>query len=211
MLKTIFVIAICAIAMGVCYISIAQNTGPNQSVGVVNVDKVMEDYDKASNANAELKAMAAKADQQLNWMRHHALLTDEEITELVKIKIKDIPTKIEETRAAALEDLDNQRAAELRSLQNQPNLNTQQKTKLKELQKYATESGKVIDAVKLQLQKQLAERQTLLTNEVGTDIKVAVGVVSQEKNTPLVLNKSIVIQGGTDITDDVLKRLNAKK
>ncbi|MDO8585525.1 MAG: OmpH family outer membrane protein [Armatimonadota bacterium] len=209
-MKTVTIIALCVAALAAAYVVIADSPGPDASIGVVNVDKIMAEYEKAKTARTELQTMAKGYGEQIDWMKRHALLNDKEITELVKLRLKDKPTAAELTRAAALEELDKERGNKLRALQNQPNLTAQQKQELMELQSYATQSGRAIEQTRKDLQKQLDERELQFTKEVGVEIKTAVGVVSQEKNTPMVINRSAVIQGGTDLTDAVLKKLNGK-
>ena len=209
-MKITLIILVCAALMITTYVAVAQNSGPAPSVGVVNVDQVMADYEKAKTANAELSAMASKFEKQLNWMRQHALLTDKEITELVQLRVKEKLTPTEEARATALEDLDKQRETKLRALQVQANPTPQQKQELTDYQTYATQSVRSIEQARKDFQKQVNARTELLTNDVGKDVKDAVAVISQEKNTSVVLNKSVVIQGGSDLTDAVIKKLNTK-
>jgi outer membrane protein len=209
-LKIALIISVCVTLMITTYVAVAQNSGPAQSIGVVNVDRVMAEYEKAKTASGELSDMATKFDRQLKWMGQHALLSDKEVTELVQLRVKEKPTAIETARAAALEDLDKQRETKLRTLQNQANPTAQQKQELTDLQTFATQSVRAIDQARKDFQKQVNARNDQLTAEVGKDIKDAVAVISQEKNTPVVVNKSIVIQGGEDLTDAVIKKLNTK-
>jgi Skp family chaperone for outer membrane proteins len=209
-LKVTLIILVCAALMVTTYVAVAQNSGPAQSIGVVNMDQVTADYEKAKAASAELKDMASKFDKQLNWMRQHALLSDKEITELIQLRMKDKPTATEQARIAALEDLDKQRETELRQLQNQSNLSAQQKQKVTDYQGYATQSVKAMEQTRKDFQQQINTRNDQLTSDVAKDVRDAVAVISQEKNTPVVLQKSAVIQGGSDITDAVVKKLNSK-
>lgn len=209
-MKIALIISVCVTLMITTYVAVAQNSGPAQSIGVVNVDRVMAEYEKAKTASGELSDMATKFDRQLKWMGQHALLSDKEVTELVQLRVKEKPTAIETARAAALEDLDKQRETKLRTLQNQANPTAQQKQELTDLQTFATQSVRAIDQARKDFQKQVNARNDQLTAEVGKDIKDAVAVISQEKNTPVVVNKSIVIQGGEDLTDAVIKKLNTK-
>jgi Skp family chaperone for outer membrane proteins len=209
-LKIALIVLICSALMVTAYVAVAQNSGPAPSIGSVDIDQVMAQYDKAKSATAELSDMATKFDKQLKWMGQHALLNESEITELVKLYTKDKPTPEEQTRIAALEDLDKQQETKLRTLQNIATPTAPQKQQLDDLQKLASSSVKAIEMARKDFQKQVNARNDELTVSVGKDIKDAVAVVSQGKNVSVVVNKSIVIQGGTDLTEDVIKKLNTK-
>src|SRR3990172_8523390 len=126
-MRTLAIVAVlCALGLTVAYMAIAASTAPAHTVGVVNVERVFDEYEKAKKGTAELQQMTRDSEGQLKWMAGHGLLTDKEATELVDLRMKQKPTEAE------------------------------------------------------------------------------------KKNTPVVLQKTVVILGGTDLTDDVLKELNKK-
>ena len=193
------------------YVAMAAGTAPAQSIGVVSVEQILRDYEKAKKSNAELRAMEQSLNDRNTLMRQHRLLSGQEMQEYIKLIAIEKPTPADQTRIAALEDLYKQRELRLQSLQSEKEPTDQQKQELIEFQGYVNDSGKAIEAAIRDLNKQLMERNSVLNDEVVKDIKVAVGVIAQESNTPMVFDKAAVIIGGVDLTEKTLKKLNTSK
>lgn len=98
------------------------------------------------------------------------------------------------------------------------------KIKESELQKFITTAQKQVQDAKTPLEKknleeQLGEQFNIKRNayakdqaekwaKIENDVIVSIKEISTSKKFDLVLNKQIVIDGGCDITDDVLEKLN---
>jgi len=204
-------LALLIAGLAVAYVAMAAGTAPAQSIGVVGVEQILREYEKAKKSNAELRAMEQRMNDQNKLMRQHRLLSGQEMQEYIKLIAIEKPTPANQTRLSALEDLEKRRELRLQSLQSEKDPTDQQKQELMEFQGYANDSAKAIDAATYNLNKQLVDRNNLLNDEVVKDIKVAVGVIAQESNTPVVFDKAAVIVGGVDLTEKTLKRLNSPK
>jgi Skp family chaperone for outer membrane proteins len=198
----------CAIGMSLTYAAFTANPpAPAQTIGVVNVSRVMDQYDKAKEAKSELGTMKGRAEERLGTAQVHRLLTKAETLELITLLEKDKPTPGEQSRIAALKDLDKTREAQLKAVQAEKNPTDQQIQQLRDFGGYVKESETAIKEKIAAYQKAYGERNTQLTIQIAKDVKAAVAAVSQEKNTPMALNQDAVIQGGTDITDAVIAKL----
>lgn len=198
----------CAIGMSLTYAAFTANPpAPAQTIGVVNVNKVMDMYDKAKEAKTELDTMKKRAEERLQTASMHRLLTKAETLELITLLEKDKPTTAQQSRTAALKDLDKTREAQLKAVQAAKSPSDQQKQELRDFQGYINQSAEAIQEKIKAYQKTYADRNSLLTIQVAKDVKAAVAAVSLEKNTPMALNQDAVIQGGTDLTDAVIAKL----
>jgi len=99
------------------------------------------------------------------------------------------------------------------------------RVKESELQKFVVDAQKQIETTKTPLEKKnleekLGEQFNIKRNAYAKDqaqkwgaiedaVVKSIKEVSNEKKFDLVLNKQVVIDGGCDITDDVLAKLNA--
>jgi Skp family chaperone for outer membrane proteins len=209
-LKTIITLAVLfALSLsGAC--AAVTSPAPAASIGVVDIDRLMQESDKAKRSNTELQAMQKELEAGLKVIATNRLLTDKELDELGTLKAKATPVAAEQSRITALEDLNKQREGKLKALQTVQNPSSDEKRDLTELQGYAIGSGKMIEQDQKDAIKKINARNAVLTEEIYKDIKTAVEVVSKESNISVVLNKNAVIQGGVDLTDKTLKKLNAK-
>ena len=105
-------------------------------------------------------------------------------------------------------------------------LSAELQVKEAELQKFITDAQKKIKEAKTNVeQKNLEEKlgqqfnikrnayikdQAEKWNKIETDVINTIKEVSSAKKYDMVFNKQVVIVGGTDITDEVLKKLNKK-
>jgi len=203
------IVALCSICVAIVLAAAPPTPAPS-STGVVNVEKVMAECEKAKQADAQLKGMERKLEGQLKLMAQSRLLTEQEINELVTLSAKEKPTAAEQSRIAALQQLDKDRETKLKALQAEQNPTDQQKQELKDLQGSVIASGKLIEQTQKDYQKQINEVNAKLTVQIAKDVRAAVEAVAKESNTPMVLNKAAVIVGGNDLTEKVIKKLNAK-
>lgn len=60
-------------------------------------------------------------------------------------------------------------------------------------------------------EQEIAEKDKELTDKLMADIQASMKKICQQKNLSVVLDKQVVLYGGTDITDDVIKDISTIK
>lgn len=128
------------------------------SIGIVDLEKIISGYGKAQSVMADIKVKEA---------------------ELRKMQA-DFVKQLEDSRKNAPKN-------PLANDQMEKDLNTKLNAKLTEYRDWTTNKQKEID----------------------NDLENTIRAVSKQKNLDVVLSKQAVFQGGIDITNDVLSRLNA--
>lgn len=58
-------------------------------------------------------------------------------------------------------------------------------------------------------EQEIAEKDKELTDKLMADIQASMKKISQQKGLAVILDKQVVLYGGTDITDDVIKDITA--
>ena len=83
-----------------------------------------------------------------------------------------------------------------------------QRTRRDELQTIYDRAKQDLDGLRQRLNKEIEEKDKTLAEEADTEIRDTIAAYAKEKQYDLVLSKDTVIYGGTDITDQVVDRLN---
>jgi len=76
--------------------------------------------------------------------------------------------------------------------------------------KSATMNDQDKRALQQQLQQQVQEKQMKLLNAVRVKVNAAIKEVADSKGLTIVVDKSVTVYGGQDITDDVMKKITGK-
>jgi outer membrane protein len=147
-----------AMALGVvAAVSLSTASAFADSIGLVDLDKVVGNYNKAQSVMADIKVKEA---------------------ELRKMQA-DFVKQLEESKK-------NNPKNPVANDQLEKDLNAKLNARLSEYRDWTTTKQKEID----------------------TDLETTIKDVARGKNIDVVLSKQAVFQGGTDITNDVLSRLN---
>lgn len=94
--------------------------------------------------------------------------------------------------------------------QQMSNLSRQKENEARAAADKETDNAKKAQVVQ-QKRMELAQEQQKLMDPIFRDCQQAVREVATSKKLSLVLNKSVVLIGGVDITQDVIQRLQRKK
>lgn len=125
--------------------------------------------------------------------------------------------KVNPTRIKELEDLAAKNMTEYRTLQKKEPCTDEEKTRKEQLEKDLKSVSAKLNEVGTKMSKEIDAEQTRYTAILVETMNKAVGRVAESKKLSIVLNRAaqvgngserIVLWGGTDITEDVIKTLN---
>lgn len=177
--------------------------------GIVDTEKLMtsprfKQYDEdLSKFVEECRAKLAVRQQKL-------MLNEDELRELIDLKMKANPTAQQTERINAIEKIERDRDAELKQLQGAKEATEQQKARQKELQDMRQKSKDTGDAQEKDYQSAIQTKAQGLDAQFATEVQAAIKQVAEAKGLTLVFAKAQVLFGGTDVTDDVIAKLDRK-
>ncbi len=179
-------------------------------IGVIDVQKVLRDAPRMKQYMQEYEELREQLGRILDIRSQNLMLSEDEVKELIDLKIKPSPTEQDKARIAELERIERERDAEYKQLQSATNLTDSQKARLKELQELQDKSKATGKALEDDYNSRLQTKLQELDQQADADIQEAVKKVAEAKGLSLVLVKDAVRFGGTDITDDVISKLDRK-
>lgn len=192
-------------------LSLTPARAEDPKVGKIDMERVFKEYKLYAQLHDEFNNFANKLLSQAEQRaKRFTLLLDEEWNHLVDLLNKGPnATAAERAAIAGLEKLNNDRDVELARLEGKPALTEDERKKYGELVAMRTQARQGIEDLKNKVQQQINERDEELTAQVFAKIEAGVEKVATEKKLTLVLLSKVVLFGGVDITDDVVKLLNS--
>lgn len=185
-------------------------TPAQPTIGVVDVKKAFDEYKETKTSNAEVDRLVAGFRTELDVRSKNKLLNDAELTELITLKKKDKLTDADQARIDALEKEQKKRDEELNTISNTSSPTDQQKARLKELRDLGNKNDASVRTLAEDYSGQVDKRKDELSNKITEDMKQAIAKVAQARGMATVVDKIAVLYGGVDITDEVIKALNAQ-
>lgn len=181
---------------------------PQPTVAMVDVQKAGSAYKGTKSANDEINKLVADIRMELETRASHKLMTDAELTELISLKKKSPPTEADSKRIDELEKIVKQRDEEVNTLSQKSDPSDAERARLRELKELSNKNSASINTLSDDYAQQVDKRRTELQDKVTADLLAAVAKVAQQKGLATVVDKVIVLYGGIDVTDDVIKALN---
>lgn len=180
------------------------------SIAIVDTQKVYKEAPRIRQYQEQLDAfkqlLTAKLDiRSQNWM-----LDETEIQELIQLKTKEKPTDADSARIKALTDVEHAKDNELKTLQQTATPTEQQKARLNELMDLQKKSKDTANATLKDYDAQYQAKMGELQGKIDTELQAAVTKVAESKGYTIVLDKAVVMLGGTDISDLVIGSLDRK-
>jgi Skp family chaperone for outer membrane proteins len=190
------------------YAHAADNKAP--TLGFVDVQKVFYECEEAKKSTADLRAEGEKLQAQLQRMLERRLLTDDQRKEAETIDAIDKPTDAQKQRLAELTAEAKKYEDELKDLQQKPesSLDDKQKERLNELTTRGRQATQKIQELNDTYAKQLNDKNQDMSTKIQEKIKNAIADVAKAKGLNAVVDKQVILYGGLDITDDVMKIVN---
>ena len=207
--RTAWVVA--AAIAAVVFVGSAVNAATNeQKIGIVDIQRVYKDAPRIKQYMEELDGVKQTLTAKLDIRAQNMMLDENEIKELIDLKTKANPTAADTARIKQLTDLERAKDDEIKKLQETKDLNEQQKARLKELQDLMQKSKDTGNALIKDYDAQYQSKMQELQGKVDTELQAVINKVAEAKSLTLVFDKAGVLYGGTDITDDVINRLDRK-
>jgi outer membrane protein len=185
-------------------------------VAVVNPGRLLAEYKYAKASNDALEKLDGEAKVAIETWRRFPLLTAADQDALVKLVQKENTpgaemTKPEKDQEQALKTKQEVLLKEYQDLQGKPNGQTtpQDSARMEAIGKLKTDTDNRIKAKMADASTEIGKRQEEFNQKIDKDVKEALSKVAKDKGMNLVFSSQVVYYADVDITDDVLKHLNA--
>jgi Skp family chaperone for outer membrane proteins len=197
------VIAVAALAA-----SAAQAQAAPPKIGVVDMTKVLEGYKEFQESDKIYKDFLRERQEQLQDRMSVSLLSETELKEYQNIKAATAPTQEQKQRLEQLKAVADARQNELDTLSRAATTTDAQKQRLAELRAMSDKSSADIAQLQQRISDEIAKRNKELSENLNKKIEAALSAIAADKHLDYILAKDAVLFGGTDVTADVLTRLN---
>jgi len=181
------------------------------SWGVVDMERVGAEYRGMHELNRQFQEFQRQQDELLETRYKTRALYDEERQEYLDLTDMGPPTDERDKRLAELGDVSDQRERRLLELRQKKERTPAEEEEYQQLGAVYDERMSELAALQADVQQARLAKRNELTKVVTDSVHGAVKAVAEEKGLPIVLRKEMVLHGGTDITDEVLARLNAEE
>ena len=189
--------------------AIAADNAPK--IGILDIAKIYKDAPRIKQYMEQLETLRTQLGQKLEVRSQNLMLDENSIKELIEIKLKGAAaTDKDKARIAELEKIEKDQDGKLKQLQAVQQPNDTQKTQLKDLQDLQSRSKTAGEAYEKDYNGQIQTKAQELDEKAKADMQEAVNKVAEAKGLNLVLVKDAVMFGGTDVTDDVIAKLDRK-
>jgi Skp family chaperone for outer membrane proteins len=179
-------------------------------IAIVDSQKVYKEAPRIRQYQESLDAFKQLLTGKLDIRSQNWMLDETEIQELIGLKTKDKPTDADNARIKVLTDSERAKDDELKTLQQTTAPTDQQKARLNELTDLQKKSKDTANATAKDYETQYSSKMGELQTKIDAELQAAVVKVAESKGYTLVLDKAVVMLGGTDISDLVIGALDRK-
>ena len=177
-------------------------------VGVVSIDRVQQEYVDLQSEQQDLEKWLGAQRGFFNALTDYIFLSSENFDEARTLLKKTEPSDEEKARLAELRTISDDKDGRFRELGAKTERTAQEEDEYNSLHDIFKARTLALDEM---WRKTLAELSGLRETAVKTlmdKVKEAIAVEAQAQGMSLVVDADATFFGGTDITEDVLKRLN---
>jgi Skp family chaperone for outer membrane proteins len=177
-------------------------------VGVVSIDRVQQEYVDLQSEQQDLEKWLGAQHGFFNALTDYIFLSSENFDEVRTLLKKTEPSDEEKARLAELRTISDDKDGRFRELGAKTERTAQEEDEFNSLQDIFKARTLALDEM---WKKTLAELSGLRETAVKTlmdKVKEAIAVEAQAQGMSRVVDADATVFGGTDITEDVLKRLN---
>ncbi len=182
-----------------------------QAFGVVDYERVINESTFVKNSLEQLQALEARYRGVLQALQENIILTDEERQELTNLLLADTLNDAQRQRVQQLAQTSRQRADELQQLRQKPQPSETEKAALERFTQMEARGREAIQTLAQQLSQQLEQRVQQSREQVRNAVRETIAQVAKEKRLTLVFSTEAVLYAETDITNDVIQKLNERK
>ncbi len=194
-----------------CSVAWAAPAANEVKIAVVDTQKVYKEAPRIRQYQEQLDAFKQLLTMKLDIRSQNWMLDEAEIQELIQLKTKEKPTEADNARIKALTDIERAKDNELKTLQQTTSeLTEQQKARLNELTELQKKSKETANATLKDYDAQYTAKMNELQAKIDTELQATVTKVAESKGFTIVLDKAVVMLGGTDISDLIIGALDRK-
>jgi Skp family chaperone for outer membrane proteins len=182
--------------------------------GTVDVQRVTNEYKAMRVAQTELQARQGKANARIQRRVNMPYLADDEHKQLDDIEAKDPAGRsaAEVAKAKELADKGIKLSGELAALAQKPDkdLTDADRQRIKDAEAARTKVEALIASIRDEEDTKLREYGMANQERLTKEFRAAVKRVSEKKGLTIVFDVQVAVYAGADITEEVVKDLNAK-
>ncbi len=182
-----------------------------QAFGVVDYERVINESTFVKTSLEQLQALEARYRGVLQVLQENIILTDEERQELTNLLLADTLNDAQRLRVQQIAQASRQRADELQQLRQKPQPSETEKAVLERFTQMEARGRGVIQTLTQQFTQQLEQRLQQSREQVRNAVRETIAQVAKEKKLTLVFSTEAVLYAETDITNDVIQKLNQRK
>lgn len=190
-------------------IGVAWSEDAPSTIGVVDMERVANEYGEMQQLNMEFQSFLHDQDQKLQHQHAARMLKDDEREEYLDSTEMGAPTDGVKARLKELEDLSASREKRMLELGKKAECTEEEQAELAELE--TLYNRRMDDLARLQagIQASKVAKYDELSQLVTDNVDEAVRKVAEAQKLTIVVRKETVLHGGVDITDAVLEELNS--
>lgn len=182
-----------------------------QTFGVVDYERVVNESQLTQDSLRELQALGQRYEQAFQSLQESLILTDEERQELANLLLQPNLNDQQKQRVEALKNTARQRAEELQALRQKANPTETEKAALERFTQMEARGREALQIMGQQWRQELDQQAQTRRSQVQKRIREVIAQVAKEKKVQVVFSAEVVFYCENDLTDEVIKRLNAKK
>ncbi|MBN1461481.1 MAG: OmpH family outer membrane protein [Armatimonadetes bacterium] len=190
-------------------IGVAWSEDTPSTVGVVDMERVANEYAEMQQLNREFQTFLHDQDQKLQRQHTARMLKDDERQEYLDSTEMGAPTDGMKARLKELEELSASREKRMLELGKTEECTEEEQTELAELEALYNQRMDNLAQLQAEIQASRLAKYDELTQLVTENVDGAVKKVAEAQQLTIVVRKESVLHGGLDITDDVLQELNS--
>lgn len=180
------------------------------AVGTVDTGRIAGEYKEMQQLNEQYSDFQRQQEQRLMERQKVMMLAEADHTKYFDLVQAAAPTDSTKQQIADLEALARKREERYRALtDNKKDRTAEEQSEYDELSKVYTARMGEMRSLQEDVMKAVQGKREELTKVITASLEAAIKSVAEAKNLSVVIAKEAVLYGGTDITTEVLERLNA--
>lgn len=186
----------------------------DMKIAVVDIDSVSAKYKELNDKQAELGAWVREKRDYIEAMKEFMFVSKTEFEEVSRIYNgpRDKWTPEQTKRDGEIKQISSDNEKRFVDLQALPSRTPEQQNQYNVLRDTFEARGKDLDAIRAEFDRQLKERREAVQGKLVGNVRAVIEKTAKDKGYTMVLDKSavyFVTAPIDDITDDILKALNA--
>jgi len=207
-LLAVAIIAVCA-ATVVAGPAVAAASPPAPVIGVVDTERVQGEYKAMQVLNQQFMEFQRQQESQIIRRQKSRMLLDQEQREYLDLSSPTAaPTSVRDKRLTDLEKLSDDRSKRLLDLGQKKDRTPDEEQEYQKLDAMYKQRTQDLNTLRVDVERTVQGKSDELMKIITDSFSAAVKAVAEEKKLSLVLRREISLYGGTDVTEDVIAKLN---